>query len=86
MNNDRYLRRKDKTSSETVKTLKGLIRSMSILAQLKKRRTIKLSVVFAAVIYLVIIASQSVSIVNRAYAETGKGEDIFKVILTIFGV
>jgi hypothetical protein len=86
LNNDRYLRRKDKISSETVKTLKGLIRSMSILAQLKKRRTIKLSVVFAAVIYLVIIASQSVSIVNRAYAETGKGEDIFKVILTIFGV
>lgn len=63
-----------------------MIRSMSILAQLKKRCTIKLSVVFVAVIYLVIIVSQSISVINLAYAETGKGEDIFKVILTIFGV
>lgn len=36
-------------------------------------------------IFLVIIASQSI-LTNLAYAETGKGADVFKVILTVFGV
>jgi hypothetical protein len=61
--------------------------SMSILTWLKKRHTTtKLSVVFVAVLYLVITASQSIPINILANAETGKGTDIFKVILTVFGV
>jgi hypothetical protein len=32
-----------------------------------------------------IVASKNI-FVNLAYAETGKGTDIFKVIMTIFGV
>jgi hypothetical protein len=39
----------------------------------------------SVVIFLAIIASQSIHI-NLAYAETGKGADVFKVILTVFGV
>ena len=34
---------------------------------------------------MAIVASQSIHI-NLAYAETGKGTDIFKVILTVFGI
>lgn len=41
--------------------------------------------IFVAIILLTIVASKNI-FANVAYAETGKGDDIFKVITTIFGV
>lgn len=60
---------------------------MNILVRFKKNASTKtfVPVVFLTIIFL-IVASQSISIINLAFAETGKGTDIFKVILTIFGV
>ena len=42
--------------------------------------------ILIVVIFLAIAASHQISIINLAYAETGKGEDIFRVIMTVFGV
>ncbi|MGA7541477.1 MAG: hypothetical protein WBW34_00285, partial [Nitrososphaeraceae archaeon] len=42
-------------------------------------------VLFAIVLLTIAIISQNVSI-NLAYAETGTGADIFKVIMSVFGV
>jgi hypothetical protein len=50
-----------------------------------KRVAIKPLVVPVAIILLMAITSQNMH-VNLADAETGKGTDIFKVIMTIFGV
>jgi hypothetical protein len=46
---------------------------------------LKSLVISAAIILLTIVVSQNI-LVNMISAETGKGTDIFKVILTIFGV
>jgi hypothetical protein len=46
---------------------------------------LKSLVISAAIILLTIVVSQNI-LVNVISAETGKGTDIFKVILTIFGV
>jgi hypothetical protein len=47
--------------------------------------TTKSLIISVAIILLTIVASQN-TFVNLAYAETGKGTDIFKVIMSIFGV
>jgi hypothetical protein len=46
---------------------------------------LKSLVISAAIILLTIVVSKNI-LVNMISAETGKGTDIFKVILTIFGV
>jgi len=59
---------------------------MDISALYTKRIiTIPLIVVTVIAIIIMIVTSQNI-FVNLAYAETGQGTDIFKVILTIFGV
>jgi hypothetical protein len=58
---------------------------MNILAWFIIRAIAKPLAVLAAVVFLTIASSQSIPI-NLAHAETGKGEDIFKIIMTIFGV
>ena len=48
--------------------------------------TLKILMISVAIIVLLtIVASQNI-LISLAYAETGKGTDVFKVILTIFGV
>jgi hypothetical protein len=63
---------------------------MDILARFKKSAAINTSGVLTPIVFLtiafLIVSSQSSAIINLAFAETGKGTDIFKVILTIFGV
>jgi PDZ domain-containing secreted protein len=60
---------------------------MGISAWDTKRFIAKTSTVITVVVIIVIVAVLSQNIfVHLAYAETGKGTDIFKVILTIFGV
>jgi hypothetical protein len=59
---------------------------MDISAWYTKRIvTIPLIVVNVIAMIIMIVASQNI-FVNLAYAETGQGTDIFKVIPTIFGV
>src|SRR5215211_1289408 len=60
---------------------------MNILACTTKRVTTNILLVLAAsiVIIEITVASQNI-LINLANAETGKGTDVFKVILTIFGV
>ena len=36
--------------------------------------------------FLAIVASQSMSTIYLAHGETGQGTDVFRVIMTIFGV
>jgi hypothetical protein len=60
--------------------------SMDISTQDTKRTIITPSRVVAIIaIIIMTVVSQNI-FVNLAHAETGKGTDIFKVILTIFGV
>jgi hypothetical protein len=42
--------------------------------------------ILVALVFFTIVTSQTITITNLVHAETGKGEDIFKVIMTIFGV
>jgi hypothetical protein len=42
--------------------------------------------ILVALVFLTIVTSQTITITNLAHAETGEGEDIFKVFMTIFGV
>src|SRR5215204_6314067 len=60
---------------------------MNILACTTKRVTTNILLVLAAsiVIIEITVASQNI-LINLANAETGKGTDVFKVILTLFGV
>ena len=59
---------------------------MDISAWYTKRIvTIPLIVVTVIAIIIMIVTSQNI-FVTLAYAETGRGTDIFKIILTIFGV
>lgn len=58
---------------------------MNVLAWNTKRVTIQPLVVPVAIILLMVMASQNIN-GNLAHAETGKGTDIFKVIMSIFGV
>ena len=45
----------------------------------------KLSMVLTAIVIMIIVASQNI-LITSAGAETGKGTDIFRVIMTVFGV
>ena len=58
---------------------------MNVLAWDTKRVAIEPLVVPVAIILLMVMTSQNIH-VNLADAETGKGTDIFKVIMSIFGV
>ena len=58
---------------------------MNVMAWNTNRVNIKPLVVPVAIILWMVVASQNIH-VNLAQAETGKGIDIFKVIMTIFGV
>ena len=59
---------------------------MNILAWTTKRVTTNTLLVLAAIVIIEItLVSQSI-LINLAGAETGKGTDIFKVIVSIFGV
>ena len=58
---------------------------MNVLPSFNKIDATKPSVILAAVIFLIIALSHSIT-PNPVYSETGKGEDIFRVIMTIFGV
>jgi hypothetical protein len=58
---------------------------MSIPSWSIKRATIMPSMILVGVVFLTIAMSHSMPI-NLVYAETGKGTDIFRVIMTVFGV
>ena len=60
---------------------------MNIPAWNNKRLTIKSFTIFAAIAIMIMITIPSQNIlINPADAETGKGTDIFRVIMTVFGV
>jgi hypothetical protein len=58
---------------------------MNIPTWFVKRDIAKCSVVLVAIVFLTIAASNN-TFVHIADAETGKGTDTFKVIMTVFGV
>ena len=58
---------------------------MNVLPSFNKIDATKPSAILAAVIFLIIALSHSIT-PNPVYSETGKGEDIFRVIMTVFGV
>src|SRR5215216_5052361 len=58
---------------------------MNILACTTKRVTTNTLSVIAAIVIVITITSQNI-LINLANAETGKGTDVFKVIVSIFGV
>src|SRR5215207_6126743 len=58
---------------------------MNILAWTTKRVTTNTLLVLDAIVIVITVASQNI-LINLANAETGKGTDVFKVIMTIFGV
>ena len=58
---------------------------MNISAYSIKRLAAKSYAIFSAIAIMIIIPSQNI-LINSADAETGKGTDIFKVIMTVFGV
>ena len=49
-----------------------------------KQESVSCKPLLATVVFLTIVASQSISI-SLVHAEKAKGEDIFKVLMTIFG-
>src|SRR5215207_5867259 len=58
---------------------------MNIVAWTTKRVTTNTLLVLDAIVIVITVASQNI-LINLANAETGKGTDVFKVIMTIFGV
>ena len=56
---------------------------MSTLNWNKKRVVTKLSMVLTAIVIMITVSSQNILTIS---AETGKGTDIFRVIMTVFGV
>lgn len=58
---------------------------MNVLVWNTNRLNTKSSTIPVAIILLIVVASQNIPF-NLAHAETGKGTDIFKVIMSIFGV
>ena len=58
---------------------------MNVLPSFNKIDATKPSAILAAIIFLIIALSHSVT-PNPVYSETGKGEDVFRVIMTVFGV
>src|SRR5215204_800292 len=76
-----------KLISETIKTWKIQIISMNILVWTTKRVITNTLLVLAASIVIIVITLISQNIlINLAGTETGKGTDVFKVIVSIFGV
>jgi len=76
-----------KLISETIKTWKIQIISMNILVWTTKRVITNTLLVLAASIVIIVITLISQNIlINLAGAETGKGTDVFKVIVSIFGI
>jgi len=71
-------------TSETIITCKIQTILLNILASATKRVSTKILLVII-VISIEITTSQGI-LIKLANAETGKGADIFKVIMTIFGV
>ena len=59
---------------------------MNISAWDTNRVTTKPLKLDAVIVVMVIITISQGILINSANAETGKGTDIFKVIMTIFGV
>jgi hypothetical protein len=52
-----------------------------------RQQRVSCKLFFITAVFLTIVTLQCISIsIGLAYAETGKGKDIFKVILTVFGV
>ena len=74
-----------KLTSETIKTWKIQIILMKILAWTTKRVITNILLVLAVIIIEITLISQNI-LINLAGAETGKGTDVFKVIVSIFGV
>jgi hypothetical protein len=58
---------------------------MNVLPSFNKIDATKPSAILATVIFLIIALSHSIP-PNPVYSETGKGTDIFRVIMTVFGV
>src|SRR5215207_3245152 len=58
---------------------------MNIVAWTTKRVITNILLVLDAIVIVITVASQNI-LINLANAETGKGTDVFKVIMTIFGV
>jgi hypothetical protein len=60
---------------------------MNILAWTTKTVITNILLVLAALIVIIVITAASQNIlINMANAETGKGTDVFKVIVSIFGI
>jgi hypothetical protein len=57
-----------------------------LVAWTTKRVIINILFVLAAIVIIVITAASQNIIINMANAETGKGTDVFKVIVSIFGI
>ena len=74
-----------KLTSETIKTWKIQIILMKILAWTTKRVITNILLVLAVIIIEITLISQNI-LINLTNAETGKGTDVFKVIVSIFGV
>ncbi|HKG89681.1 MAG TPA: hypothetical protein VKA95_15275 [Nitrososphaeraceae archaeon] len=74
-----------KLTSETIKTWKIQIILMNILAWTTKRVITNILLVLAVIIIEITLISQNI-LINLTNAETGKGTDVFKVIVSIFGV
>jgi hypothetical protein len=58
---------------------------MNILDRSLKRIIVPNLAVYVAIVFLAITVSNN-TFVNPIHAETGKGADVFKVIMTVFGV
>jgi hypothetical protein len=71
-----------KLTSETIKTWEIQIISMNILAWATKRVIIN---ILAAIVIEITLISQNI-LINLADAETGKGTDVFKVIVGVYSI
>lgn len=70
---------------ETVKNWKVYGNSMNISPWNTKRPYTEFCTIFATIAVMITISSQYI-LINSADAETGEGADIFRVIMTVFGV
>ncbi len=70
---------------ETVKNWKVYVSSMCISTWNIRRLTIRSFTIFATIAIMIAILYQN-NLTNSADAETGKGTDVFRVIMTVFGV
>jgi hypothetical protein len=74
------------TSHKPLKIRKSNIVLMNILDWSPKRVIMPKSLLISVAIVLLTTAASQSTFVNVGHAETGKGTDVFKVIMSIFGV